>query len=80
MVQLLVASRQTGRSFSRNCRAPGCRRVDGLICCPRRRRAVRGGPETGATFEENALVKARDAYTATSLPAVADDSGWKSRR
>ena len=32
-------------------------------------------PETGATFEENALVKARDAYTATSLPAVADDSG-----
>ena len=32
-------------------------------------------PETGATFEENALAKARDAYTATGLPAVADDSG-----
>ena len=32
-------------------------------------------PETGATFEENALAKARDAYTATNLPAVADDSG-----
>ncbi|EJZ07423.1 RdgB/HAM1 family non-canonical purine NTP pyrophosphatase [Mycolicibacterium vaccae] len=32
-------------------------------------------PETGATFEENALAKARDAYTATGIPAVADDSG-----
>lgn len=33
------------------------------------------GPETGATFEENALAKARDAYAATGIPAVADDSG-----
>ncbi len=32
-------------------------------------------PETGATFEDNALAKARDAYTATGLPSVADDSG-----
>jgi XTP/dITP diphosphohydrolase len=32
-------------------------------------------PETGATFEENALAKARDAYAATGLPCVADDSG-----
>jgi XTP/dITP diphosphohydrolase len=32
-------------------------------------------PETGATFEENARAKARDAATATGLPAVADDSG-----
>jgi XTP/dITP diphosphohydrolase len=32
-------------------------------------------PETGATFAENALAKARDAVTATGLPAVADDSG-----
>jgi XTP/dITP diphosphohydrolase len=32
-------------------------------------------PETGATFEENALAKARDAMAATGLPAVADDSG-----
>lgn len=32
-------------------------------------------PETGATFEENALAKARDAWTATGLPCVADDSG-----
>jgi XTP/dITP diphosphohydrolase len=32
-------------------------------------------PETGATFEENALAKARDAVAATGLPSVADDSG-----
>lgn len=32
-------------------------------------------PETGATFEENALAKARDAVEATGLPTVADDSG-----
>lgn len=32
-------------------------------------------PETGATFEENALAKARDAVAATGLPAIADDSG-----
>ena len=32
-------------------------------------------PETGATFAENALAKARDATKATGLAAVADDSG-----
>jgi XTP/dITP diphosphohydrolase len=32
-------------------------------------------PETGATFEDNALAKARDAFRATGLPSVADDSG-----
>ena len=34
-------------------------------------------PETGATFEENALAKARDAAAATGLPAIADDSGLR---
>ncbi|MGZ4618532.1 MAG: RdgB/HAM1 family non-canonical purine NTP pyrophosphatase [Frankiaceae bacterium] len=33
--------------------------------------------ETGATFEENALLKARSAAAATGLPAVADDSGLR---
>src|SRR5439155_14229675 len=32
-------------------------------------------PETGATFEENALAKARDALAATGLPTIAEDSG-----
>jgi XTP/dITP diphosphohydrolase len=31
--------------------------------------------ESGATFAENALLKARDAARATGIPAVADDSG-----
>ena len=33
------------------------------------------GPETEATFIGNALLKAREAYRHTGLPAVADDSG-----
>jgi len=33
------------------------------------------GPETGATFAENALAKAIEAVERTGLPAVADDSG-----
>jgi XTP/dITP diphosphohydrolase len=32
-------------------------------------------PETGATFEENALAKARDAFRVTGFACVADDSG-----
>ncbi len=32
-------------------------------------------PETGATFEENAVAKARDAVRETGLPTIADDSG-----
>lgn len=32
-------------------------------------------PETGTTFVENAIIKARHAAKATGLPAIADDSG-----
>ncbi|MBD8044318.1 RdgB/HAM1 family non-canonical purine NTP pyrophosphatase [Arthrobacter sp. Sa2BUA2] len=32
-------------------------------------------PETGVTFEENSLLKARAVAEATGLPAIADDSG-----
>ena len=32
-------------------------------------------PEIGATFAQNALLKAREAVRYTGLPAVADDSG-----
>ena len=34
-----------------------------------------GADETGATFEENALLKARHAAAESGLPAIADDSG-----
>lgn len=36
---------------------------------------VKPAAETGATFAENALLKARHAAAATGLPALADDSG-----
>ncbi|MFC8047311.1 RdgB/HAM1 family non-canonical purine NTP pyrophosphatase [Nocardia sp. NPDC057353] len=45
--------------------------IVGLADVPEYREA----PETGATFEENALAKARDGAAATGLPCVADDSG-----
>lgn len=32
-------------------------------------------PETGATFDDNALAKARDGFAKTGMPCVADDSG-----
>jgi len=32
--------------------------------------------ETGFTYEENALIKARHAFQVTGLPALADDSGF----
>lgn len=32
-------------------------------------------PETGTTFVENAIIKARHAAKITGLPAIADDSG-----
>ena len=41
--------------------------------------SVRLPPETGTTFADNALGKARAAATATGRPAVADDSGIEAR-
>jgi XTP/dITP diphosphohydrolase len=32
-------------------------------------------PESGATFADNALIKAREGFAHTGLPTVADDSG-----
>jgi XTP/dITP diphosphohydrolase len=37
--------------------------------------ALDEAPETGSTFEDNAVAKARDAFRATGLASVADDSG-----
>jgi XTP/dITP diphosphohydrolase len=36
-------------------------------------------PETGETFADNALIKARAAHAATGEPALADDSGIAAR-
>ncbi|WJG10379.1 XTP/dITP diphosphatase [Aliiglaciecola sp. LCG003] len=37
--------------------------------------SVPEAPETGTTFVENAIIKARNAAKVTGLPAIADDSG-----
>jgi len=37
--------------------------------------AYEPGPETGASFADNALAKAREGVAHTGLPSVADDSG-----
>lgn len=46
-----------------------------LAVIPQADRGVGDADETGLTFVENALIKARHAARATGLPALADDSG-----
>lgn len=46
-----------------------------LKIVPQRELGVDDVPETGTTFVENALIKARHASRVTGLPALADDSG-----
>ena len=75
MRELLVATRNPGKlvELRRLLDAEGIAgvRVLGLADVP----DFPEEPETGATFAENALAKARDATKATGLAAVADDSG-----
>lgn len=46
-----------------------------LRVTPQSELGVSAPPETGSTFVENALTKARHAARHTGLPAIADDSG-----
>ena len=46
-----------------------------LRVTPQSELGVEAPPETGTTFVENALIKARHAAQLTGLPAIADDSG-----
>ncbi|EQD44441.1 non-canonical purine NTP pyrophosphatase, RdgB/HAM1 family, partial [mine drainage metagenome] len=47
----------------------------GLTLVPQSAFGITPPPETGTTFLENALLKARHAARVTGLPALADDSG-----
>lgn len=47
----------------------------GFEVTPQRALGVEEAEETGQTFVENALLKARQAAAHTGLPAIADDSG-----
>jgi XTP/dITP diphosphohydrolase len=71
-VKVLLATRNAGKLAElRRMLADAPFEVLGLADVPEFPEA----PETGATFAENALAKARDAAAATGLPSVADDSG-----
>ena len=76
------------RPVSTRCCSPPGTRASSPSCGGCSSRRPRGGgrgaadvaeypeaPETGATFAENALLKAHEAVRHTGLPAVADDSG-----
>jgi XTP/dITP diphosphohydrolase len=73
VTDVLLATRNPGKlvELRRMLADAGALRVLGLADVA----AFPEAPETGATFGENALAKARDAAQATGLPAVADDSG-----
>ncbi|RKZ97454.1 MAG: non-canonical purine NTP pyrophosphatase, partial [Gammaproteobacteria bacterium] len=47
----------------------------GLDIVPQTELGVGDVPETGTTFVENAIIKARYASQITGMPAIADDSG-----
>ena len=47
----------------------------GLELVPQSDFQISAPPETGLTFLENALIKARNAARLAGLPAIADDSG-----
>jgi XTP/dITP diphosphohydrolase len=73
--KLLLATRNQGKivEFERilDAIAPGAIELVGLNQFP----DLHDVDETGKTFEENALLKAREMSEATGLPAIADDSG-----
>ncbi len=70
MTRLLLATRNAGKLAELQ-RMLAAFEVVGLADVPE----FPDAPETGATFAENALAKARDAVAATGLVSVADDSG-----
>ena len=73
--RLLLATRNQGKvvEFRRilDALAPGEIDLVGLDQFP----DLHDVDETGTTFQENALLKAREMSEATGLPAIADDSG-----
>ncbi len=68
MTRVLLATKNTGkvRELQRILAAYGLT-LEGATYDP--------GPETGTTFQANALAKAREGVAHTGLPSVADDSG-----
>ena len=69
--QIVIASSNKGKlkEFSQLFDATGIRLL------PQSHFNISGADETGLSFIENAIIKARHASSASALPAIADDSG-----
>ncbi len=71
MSSVILASNNRGKLAEFNQLLAGC----GLLVEAQAARGVPEAEETGLTFVENAILKARNAAVHTGLPAIADDSG-----
>ncbi len=69
--KIVLASSNAGKVREINKLFSGC----GIEVVPQSEFNVPDVPETGTTFVENAIIKARHAAERTGLPAIADDSG-----
>ncbi len=70
-MKLVLASSNAGKLEELHALLDGA----GIDLVAQSTRGVRDADETGLTFIENALLKARHAAQVTGLPALADDSG-----
>ena len=70
MKKIILASNNKGKIREFNTMLSGLYEVISMSD-----RQVEEVPETGLTFVENALIKARNASVQSGLPALADDSG-----
>src|SRR5690625_792912 len=70
-MKLVLASNNAGKLAEFNRLLEG----SGMQAVPQAEVGVTEAEETGLTFVENALLKARHAARATGLPALGDDSG-----
>ncbi len=71
MSQLVLASGNPGKLREFQQLLAGC----GYEVVPQSQFALESAEETGLSFVENAILKARHACAATGLPALSDDSG-----
>ena len=70
MKKIILASNNNGKITEFNAMLNGIYQVVSASAMQ-----VKAVPETGLTFVENALIKARNAAEQSALPALADDSG-----
>ena len=71
MIRAVLASNNPGKQREISQLLSGC----GIEVVPQSNFGVEDVEESGLTFVENAILKARHASAAANLPAIADDSG-----